>query len=196
MKYINWILHAISLIAILFLFIQNGKLKNKSSQITPVIENSDLGSNSGKIAYFLSDTLLGQLGFFKDSEKEFKAKQERLAGELRSRENTLKKEFEKLQASAQNLTRKELEAGQEKLAGMERDLMQRKEKMEMEFADETAEFNEKLHQKIISYLQEINADKKYSFVFSVQRGGNIFYSDPAMDITAMMVKDLNEKYSK
>ena len=139
---------------------------------------------------------MGQLGFFKDSEKEFKAKQERLAGELRSRENTLKKEFEKLQASAQNLTRKELEAGQEKLAGMERDLMQRKEKMEMEFADETAEFNEKLHQKIISYLQEINADKKYSFVFSVQRGGNIFYSDPAMDITAMMVKDLNEKYSK
>lgn len=195
MKSLNWILHAISLAAIVFLFVQNKSLKNSSSNSTPALSVNTNSGSSAPIAYFVSDTLLSQLGFFKKSEEDFKKKQDKHSAELRAKESNLKKEFERLQASAQNLTRKELEAAQEKLANMERDLLQRKEKLEIEFAEETAEFNDKLHEKIISYLNEFNSDKKYSFVFSVQRTGNIFYSDPALDITPIMVKALNEKYS-
>lgn len=79
---------------------------------------------------------------------------------------------------------------------MERDLMERKEKLSNQFAEETAEFNEALHKKVISFLQEYNADNRYKFIFSVARDGNIFYSDPSLDITAEMVKALNEKYSQ
>lgn len=68
--------------------------------------------------------------------------------------------------------------------------------MEQQFAEETAEFNEKLHQKVVAYLQEVNQDSRYSYVFSVAREGNIFYADSSYNITEEMVRALNEKYSK
>ncbi|NOT37722.1 MAG: OmpH family outer membrane protein [Saprospiraceae bacterium] len=196
MKNLNWLLHAISLAAIIFLFVQNRSLKNSSETKVDATQTPNSVNSASSIAYFRSDTLLSQLGFFKKSEEDMKKKKDRIVNELKAKENNLKSEFERLQASAQNLTRKELEAGQEKLANMERDLLQRRERLDTEFTDEMAEFNEKLHQKVTSYLNELNADKKYNFIFSVERGGNIYYSDPASDITDLMVKGLNEKYSK
>lgn len=196
MKNLNWILHAIALLAIIFLFVQNQSLKNCCKVPGSQQDSTSTNTKPSSIAYFLSDTLLNQLGFFKKTEEELKKKKDRMVNELKSKENNLKAEFERLQASAQNLTRKELEAGQEKLANMERELFSKKERMESEFAEEMTEFNEKLHQKVTSYLSEMNSDRKYSFIFSVERGGNIYYSDPALDITNILIKGLNEKYSK
>ncbi|MEO6190676.1 MAG: OmpH family outer membrane protein, partial [Saprospiraceae bacterium] len=178
------------------LFTQNRKLCCVSKPDSVVNSMVNGSTDNGKIAYFVSDSLLSQLGFFKKSEEEFKRKQEKISGELRAKENNFQRELQNLQASAQNLTRNELEAGQKKLARLEQDLNERKETMTRQFAEETSEFNEKLHQKIISYLNEFNSDHKFNYVFSVARDGNIFYADSAYDITAEMVRALNDKYSK
>ncbi|MBK6544512.1 MAG: OmpH family outer membrane protein [Saprospiraceae bacterium] len=195
MKNLNWILHAISLIAIIFLFVQNRNCKSHCKTDSSA-QNTSLISNSGTAAFFNSDSLLGQLKFFKDNEIMFKKKQESMMKELQAKEENMQREFQKLQKNAENMTRNETENAQKKLAGMERDLMERKEKLSNQFAEETAEFNEALHKKVISFLQEYNADNRYKFIFSVARDGNIFYSDPSLDITAEMVKALNEKYSQ
>lgn len=200
MKNLSWILHAVSLIAIIYLLTQNNKLKNNStaSSSTTIASSSGTASSDADypIAYFYSDSLLSQLSFFKEGEQSFKKKQENMMAELKNKEGGLQREFQKLQENAPNMTRKELEAGQQKLAKMEQELMMRKENMGAQFAEETAEFNDKLHAKITSYLQELNANKKYKFVFSVAREGNIFYADSALDITPTMVQALNEKYGK
>ncbi len=200
MKNISWVLHGLSIIGIILLWMQNNGLKkslavhdNPSSSISN--ENQST-STQYPIAYFSSDSLLTQLGFFKESESGFKKKQESMMNELKNRETSLQKEAVKLQESAPNMTRNELENGQMKLAKMEQELMARKENMANQFAEETAEFNEKLHQKITSYLKELNTDNRYKFIFSVSREGNIFYADSALDITPIMVQALNEKYSK
>lgn len=200
MKNISWVLHGLSIIGIILLWMQNNGLKknlavldNPSSSISN--ENQST-STQYPIAYFSSDSLLTQLGFFKESENGFKKKQESMMNELKNRESSLQKEAVKLQESAPNMTRNELENGQMKLAKMEQELMARKENLANQFAEETAEFNEKLHQKITSYLKELNTDNRYKFIFSVSREGNIFYADSALDITPIMVQALNEKYSK
>lgn len=200
MKNISWVLHGLSIIGIILLWMQNNGLKknlavhdNPSSSISN--ENQST-STQYPIAYFSSDSLLTQLGFFKESENGFKKKQESMMNELKNRESSLQKEAVKLQESAPNMTRNELENGQMRLAKMEQELMARKENLANQFAEETAEFNEKLHQKITSYLKELNTDNRYKFIFSVSREGNIFYADSALDITPIMVQALNEKYSK
>lgn len=200
MKNISWVLHGLSIIGIILLWMQNNGLKknlavhdNPSSSIS---NENQSATSQYPIAYFSSDSLLTQLGFFKESENGFKKKQESMMNELKNRETSLQKEAVKLQESAPNMTRNELENGQMKLAKMEQELMARKENLTNQFAEETAEFNEKLHQKITSYLKELNADNRYKFIFSVSREGNIFYADSALDITPIMVQALNEKYSK
>ncbi|HMW38450.1 MAG: OmpH family outer membrane protein [Saprospiraceae bacterium] len=198
MKNLNWILHAISIAGLVFLFWQNQSLKKNHAPGVNALPAASIGSSNGMkpIAYFVSDSLLSKLEFFKKSEDEFKAKRERMAGELKARENSFQKEIQQLQSNAPNLTRNEMESAQKRLAKMEQELMEKKEKMEQQFAEETAEFNEKLHQKVVAYLQEVNQDSRYSYVFSVAREGNIFYADSSYNITEEMVRALNEKYSK
>ncbi len=200
MKNISWVLHGLSIIGIILLWMQNNGLKKNLAvhdNLSSSISNENQSTSTQyPIAYFSSDSLLTQLGFFKESENGFKKKQESMMNELKNRESSLQKEAVKLQESAPNMTRNELENGQMKLAKMEQELMARKENLANQFAEETAEFNEKLHQKITSYLKELNTDNRYKFIFSVSREGNIFYADSALDITPIMVQALNEKYSK
>ena len=196
MKNLSWILHAVSLLAIIYLFLENSKLKHPERTNTSSMQSGSATSGSYAAAYFYSDSLLSQLKFFKDSEVEFKKKQQSMMQELQGKEEKLQKEAQSLQKNAENMTRKETEAAQKRLAGMERELMERKEKLSNQFGAETAEFNEALHSKVISYLKELNFDGRFKFIFSVSREGNIFYSDPSLDITAEMVKALNEKYSQ
>ena len=197
MKNLNWILHALSLAAIIFLFYQNSQLKKSTptSSAATEIKSQNTGDASTPLAYFISDSLLNNLGFFKESEKAFKAKQESMSNEIKAKENAMQKELVRLQENAQNMTRVEMESAQQKLAKMEQDLMARKEKLGSQYAQETAEFNEKLHNKITSYLKELNQNGKYKFVFSVSPESNIFFSDESLNITDQMIKDLNEKYS-
>lgn len=196
MKNLSWILHAISLLAIMYLFMENRKLKAPEQKHSSSMQSGASGTGSIAAAYFYSDSLLNQLKFFKESEAEFKKKQQSMMLELQGKEEKLQKEAQNLQKNAENMTRKETEAAQKRLAGMERDLMERKEKLSNQFGEETAEFNEALHNKVVSYLKEMNANGKYQFIFSVAREGNIFYCDPSLDITDEMVRALNEKYSQ
>lgn len=198
MKTINWVLHGISLLAIIFLLYRQSQNASCCKPNTAHI-NADSTSMSGgdfPVAFFYSDSLLNNLGFFKESDKAFKKKQEAAARELESKQNAFQKEVQKLQENAQNMTRNELEATQERLGKTEQEIMQRKEKITMQLAEETSEFNEKLHQKITSFLKEVNADGRYKYIFSQAAGGNIFLADDALDITPIMIKGLNEKYSK
>ncbi len=195
---INWVLHAISLLAIIFLLVKrnseccapgpNGKASTTDSTMT----NSSPGF---PVAFFYSDSLLNNLGFVKENEKAMKKKQDAIVNELKAKETSFQKEVQSLQENAQNMTRKEMEATQERLGKMEQELMMRKEKLSAQFAEETGEFTEKLYGKITSYLKEINQDQKYKYVFSLAPGGNIFLADDALDLTPEMIKGLNEKYS-
>ena len=75
MKNISWVLHGLSIIGIILLWMQNNGLKknlavhdNPSSSISN--ENQST-STQYPIAYFSSDSLLTQLGFFKESETRY-----------------------------------------------------------------------------------------------------------------------------
>lgn len=190
MKNLNWALHAVSILGLIFLFVQNQQLKSDKDKHTPATTSS----GGGDIAYFQSDSLLPNLNFFKQSEADFKKKQEEMMKELQGKENNLRSEFQRLQKNAENMTRNEMENAQKRLAGMERDLVERKEKLSEQFAGETAEFNEALHKKVIAFLKEYNSDGRYQYIFSVARDGNIFYWDPNKDITQDMIKGINELY--
>lgn len=46
-----------------------------------------------------------------------------------------------------------------------------------------------------SYLNTLNADKKYTMILSKQ-GDNILYADPTNDITTVVINGMNERYKK
>ncbi|MBK9109791.1 MAG: hypothetical protein IPM92_15825 [Saprospiraceae bacterium] len=59
MKNLNWALHAVSILGLIFLFVQNQQLKSGKDKLTPATTSS----GGGDIAYFQSDSLLPNLNF-------------------------------------------------------------------------------------------------------------------------------------
>ena len=93
---INWVLHAISLLAIIFLLVKrnseccapgpNGKASTTDSTMT----NSSPGF---PVAFFYSDSLLNNLGFVKENEKTMKKKQDAIVNELNPKRHLLGRYF-------------------------------------------------------------------------------------------------------
>mgnify|MGYP003313462555 FL=1 len=63
--------------------------------------------------------------------------------------------------------------------------------LEKESLAKSAEVN----QNIINYIQEFNKNAKYDFILT-KMGGNMLYSNEALDITNEVVKGLNAMHNK
>ncbi|MGC8803632.1 MAG: OmpH family outer membrane protein, partial [Bacteroidales bacterium] len=61
-------------------------------------------------------------------------------------------------------------------------------------AEETRVLNNRLGNNIVEFLKEYNKDGKYVYIMSHVFGGNLLYVNDSLDITADVIKGLNEKY--
>ena len=65
----------------------------------------------------------------------------------------------------------------------------------MQLAEEEQVKLRLIHNSIIEYLKEYNADKGYHLILSNTFGGPLLYGNPANDITKEVLEGLNKKYA-
>ena len=119
-------------------------------------------------------------------------------------QNTLQQKGQALQAAANNFqqklqqnayTREQAEQVQAGLQKQNADLEALQARLTAEFQNETAKFNEALHDSIQHFIDKYNKDKKYTMILS-KSGDNILYANKGIDITDEIVKGLNKTYKK
>lgn len=153
---------------------------------------------SGNIAYIQMDSLMANYKMFIDLSSEFEAKAKQAEADLTSRGRTLEKNF----ADAQNkvekglVTRAEAAQLQEDLQKQEQSFMRVRETKNQELAEENQVMTNKIFYSIEEYIKEFNHDYRYSMILTTSGGAPILNADPALDITSVVLKGLNEKYEK
>jgi outer membrane protein len=119
-------------------------------------------------------------------------------------QSTLQQKGQALQAAANNFqqklqqnayTREQAEQVQAGLQKQNADLEALQARLTAEFQNETAKFNEALHDSIQHFINIYNKDKKYTMILS-KSGDNILYANKGIDITDEIVKGLNKTYKK
>ncbi len=155
-------------------------------------------SSNGQIAVVKMDSLMSFYGLAMDRIAEFNKKQDKAQKELEKRAKSLEWQVKDFHTKAQNgqVTTYQGQKTQEKLQKQEQSLMAFREKTMRELTEEETVITNEISGAIMSYIQEFNAQKRYSMILQTMGANPVLICDPAIDITAEVLAGLNAQYEK
>jgi len=76
----------------------------------------------------------------------------------------------------------------------QQNLMQLRDNMSQQLAEEQQVMNRQLLNNIMEYLKNYNKTHDYKYILSNSFGGPLLYSDKALDITREVLRGINAEY--
>ena len=151
-----------------------------------------------KIAYVEVDSLMTQYDFAKEYSMTLKKMSDNARNTLTQKGNVLQTEVNSFQQKLNNngfTSREQAVSQQAAIERQQRDLQELQARLENEFANEIAKFNEALRDSLQSYLKEYNKSHQFSMILTKQ-GDNILMADKQFNITSDVINDMNKLYRK
>ncbi len=191
MKNINTILNVVLGIAVAVLFY----FQFSGSKPTLAAGSKAVAAGDFRIAYFEIDSVESQFNYYKEVSNSIQAKAQQNNNELNQLKEVFASKYQELQKNGQRMTEAEVNARQQELQQMDKTFKSKEQMMNNEMQDESMKKLQDVKKKITDYLAEYNKSKGYAFIL----GNNsdmlsMYYKDTAYDITADLVKGLNELY--
>lgn len=149
-----------------------------------------------KVAYIQIDSLMADYMLADELRKTFQAKADKADRELNAKYQKLEKDMIDAQDKIQKglVTRATAEKMQQDLMAQQQELVNTRDRMMNELAEEEMVMNNRIYYAIMDYLKEYNSDYKYSMIISTTASGPILHADPEMDITNEVLAELNARY--
>ena len=191
MKNINTILNVVLGIAVAVLFY----FQFSGSKPSVAAGSKAVAAGDFRIAYFEIDSVESQFNYYKEVSNAIQAKAQQNNNELSQLKEVFASKYQELQKNGQRMTEAEVNARQQELQQMDKTFKSKEQMMNNEMQDESMKKLQDVKKKITDYLAEYNKSKGYAFIL----GNNsdmlsMYYKDTAYDITADLVKGLNELY--
>lgn len=172
-----------------------GGKKTKGGTGTAVSKDSLQGSNQFRIAYFEMDSVANNFEQVKQVKTELAKKEsdntaeiERMARELQQRYNY----YQKKQQDG-TLTQQDSENAAAELKKMDDDIKLRKQQLDQDYFDVKTRRENDVKKNIEAFIKKYNEGKNYTYIMSYEPG-LFYYRDTALNITADVVKGLNQEY--
>jgi outer membrane protein len=103
------------------------------------------------------------------------------------------KNYEKERAS---LSANELKLKQELLSNKQQQINGYQEAIQKQIQEEDKKVTQTVINDINDYIKEYGKNHGYKIIFGASGGGNIMYADESTDLTAEILKGLNDEYGK
>ncbi len=193
MKGTSLIVSAVLFVAVAVLYVLHftgGGSSAESSSVKPVAN-----SGSGlKIAYIKADSVILNYNLSQDLHDEFTKKQEAYTSEYGTKRQTFEKEAAAFQEKLQRggfLTEQRAVQERDRLVGREQEIVKLDQELSGKLAEIQQANNQKILDNLMDYLERYNKTAGYDYIFN---GTNILIGDEASNITADVLKALNEEY--
>ena len=198
MKYSNYIINGILLVAVIVLFIlhftgRGGDMKHSPTE-GAVTDSTDYRL---PIAFIRTDSLLANYKFYKDLTDAWMKRMEDKKLIINQRSEKFKKDVLDFQQKAQMnafISQERQMQEQNRLAGIQQDLENYAAQVDRELSQEQVKMNQQLTDTIVAALKLFNVPKKYELILSNAGTDNILYADDVYDITKEVVDFLNARY--
>jgi outer membrane protein len=168
-----------------------GKTGDKSTTSAAAI------SATGGIVFVNQDTLLAKYEYFKDMTKRLEEKNKSATSDVESRRQALQREVADYQRSANTLSADQRSTTEQRLQREGQEFQSYQQNAGAQFQNEQATEQQKLYEKVAGVIKDYAKEKGYKMVLSFQKGNtNLWYGDPGVEVTADILKKLNDAYSK
>lgn len=167
----------------------------KSTEGTASTEtNAEVSVADLKVAYVLTDSVIARYTYFKEKSAEITQKGKNFESELGSRAKGFEQEVANFQQTAQAMTPNQARAKQDELVKKEQNLVTYRDNIMQELSGDESKLYSDVYDQIQEYLTEYAEANNLEMVLSYTRGGAIWYSNKALDITDIVVEGINKKY--
>ncbi len=148
-----------------------------------------------KIAYFEMDSLEASFSMVKDVKSELARKEEAINTELARLEKTYRDKANQYQSQASTMSQVQSEMATRDMMQLQQTMQSRKASLDQEYQDFYMRKMRDVKTKIEDFLKEYNNRRGFSYIFAYEPG-LFYYRDTAYNITADVIKGLNEGYTK
>jgi outer membrane protein len=172
---------------------------NNKPATTPAAStgSSATASEKGTTVYINSDTLLAQYNYAKDMQERLTAKGKAAQQEVASKGQALQREVAEYQKSAATLAADKREETEKRLTREQQEFQQFQQNAGAEFQKYQGDETSKLYQKTTDFAKAYAKEKGYKLVLTYSKTApGVLYVDPSLDVTAEVVKELNDQYAK
>jgi len=171
---------------------QAGKTTSKAGN-----DSTATTATSGQIVYVNSDSLLANYEYFKDMQTKLQEKAKKTQAELQAKGNAFQREVADYQKNAATMTADQRKNTEERLARKQEELGKFNQNANQSFANDEAQEQEKLYNKVSDFLKAHAKEKGYKFVLTYSKGNpGVLFADESLEITQEVVKGLNDAYKK
>lgn len=190
------VLNVILLVTVGYLlFTHFSTKKHDNAGASSSLDNTSPINTDFRMAYFEMDSIESNFKMVKDVKAELSKKEETINNELDRLDRTYREKVNDYQqkARAQTMTQVQSETATQDLMMTQDQMKSRKQALDQEYNDFMMRRMKDVKSKIEDFLKEYNKTKQYSYIVSYEQG-LFYYKDTAYNITADIVKGLNELY--
>jgi outer membrane protein len=167
--------------------------KTDTKASTPVAATPD----KAEIVYINGDTLLVKMDYVKDMNTRLQEKSKAVQADLQSKGEAFQREVGEYQKTMNTLSADQRAATEQRLQRKNQELQAYKENASAQLQNDQAGESEKLYTKIAEATKTYAKEKGYKVVLNTSRTTTtIWYGDASLDVTADVVKRLNDAYAK
>jgi len=154
-------------------------------------------SGSEPIVYVNSDSLLEKYDYYKKEKKRLDDKSQSMQIDAEQKQRAFQNEVQAYQKNAFNLTPAQKKSEEARLGKENQQIQAFSQNLSQELAQESQEVNDKLNSRIRTYLESYSKENHCKLVLGYStKGGSVLYAQPGLEITAKVIKGLNEAYAK
>jgi len=170
---------------------------NKSKPAETTTAAAPPSSEKEAIVYVNSDTLLSKYDYAKDMGKRLETKGKSAQGDLASRGQAFQREVADYQKNQATMAADQRQKTEQRLQREQQELQTYQQNASADFQNSQATENSKLYDKIADFAKSYAKEKGYKMVLTYSKANpTVLYGDPALDVTADVVKKLNDAYAK
>ena len=149
-----------------------------------------------EIVYVNSDSLIKNYEFFKKADKEMATRKSSAMSDLETRGMAIKNEETVLIQRANNMTVGDLEIAKRNLQAKAQNFTQYEESVSKQVGEEERQLAEKMSKNLEDFMKRYAETNGYKMILSYKQGATMWYADPKLDITAAVIKAINDEFSK
>lgn len=173
--------------------------KKPASEPTDITDTGKITAVAGDIVYVQLDSLIANYDMYNDKMTAFQSKVQGIQDELQKRGRRLESDAKAFENQVQKglLTRSAAEEQQNKLMQRQQNLQNDAAKKDAEIQEEQAVLNNQVYFAVKEFIERYNAEHQYSLILTTSGVTNtVLNVNPGLDITADVLKGLNEEYIK
>ncbi len=156
-------------------------------------------ASTGKeqIVYINSDTLSKNYSYVKDMDKRLTDKSNAAKSDLQSKGVAFQREVVDYQKNAGTMPADQRQTTEQRLEREKQELETYQQNASAEVQDAQQKEMVKLYDKISDFVKQYAKEKGYKLVLTYSKNNtSMLYGDPSLDVTADVVKQLNDAYAK